>query len=72
MQKQVKDIADGEMFTETGLYNPTCTRVYYVEKALDNGLILCRDTTGWGRCFEATDIVYPLYFSSLDGQPYRA
>lgn len=45
-----------DFFTEI----QTATEIWYIEKPIGNGLILCRNNYGWGRCFNEYDIVYPI------------
>ena len=69
--KAIKDFKFGEMFTFTPEYNEKVP-VFAFERLTDDGeLAVCRDQNECGRFFELDEEYYPIYFSSLDGTPYR-
>lgn len=69
--KALKDFKTGEQFTLTGIYNEN-TLVYTFEKLTnDKELAVCKDQNGCGKYFGLEEEYYPIYFSSLDGMPYR-
>ena len=55
---QIKDLSVGDKFTETGLL-AVSTRIFTVEKFLNNGLVIARDASGWGQAFNETDMIFP-------------
>ena len=67
----IKDFKIGETFTLTPFYDENIP-VYTIEKFIENGEIaICRDQNSRGISFDSNDMYYPIYFSSLDSQPYR-
>ena len=59
MMEPIKNLSIGDKFTETGLVGVS-TKIFTVEKCLDNGLIIAReDASGWGRAFDENDMIFP-------------
>lgn len=69
--KAVKDFKPGEQFTLTPAYDENVPVLAFEKLTDDNELAVCRDQNGCGWFFEPDEKYYPIYFSSLDGMPYR-
>ena len=69
--KSVKDFKAGEQVTRTSEYDENVPVLTFERLTDDKELAICSDQNGCGWFFELDEEYYPIYFSSLDGMPYR-